>query len=482
MGKKRWNIRATQALLLLATLCPILRASAQSVSPVPPPKGKVSPVAQAHDTLPPKTVQSQPARQLTRTGRRKGPAMAKATHHSAAKTSPKKRNVKTKASAKLSPSAKSRTPAKSVARPARRYGQRKTVAAVSQKVRLDTYSEPGERPFPEDVQAAAPASAFFSAETAPFSVQLNDERLPYQINSVFVLPAERLTLAVGEAGGNEEYLLQAAAEVTQTGPNTWSWQVPRKTGLYPIKISHPTEGATLVLNVFVIVPFSQLGSGYVNGYRIGNYPRFLLKLLPTYHLPRGFIEVTPTNENVLVSPHFRLGQFLCKQEDEYPKYLVLDSRLLLVLESVLQKVNETGYHCPTFAVMSGYRTPYYNRAIGNSTTYSRHTLGDAADIFIDASPQDGEMDDLNRDGAVDFRDTKVLYNIVDKMYEPRARRVLTSSLMSESLVQQLLTGGFMNESPLQQLLTGGLARYRETSAHGPFVHVDVRGIYTRWGR
>ncbi|HEV8714747.1 MAG TPA: D-Ala-D-Ala carboxypeptidase family metallohydrolase, partial [Candidatus Binatia bacterium] len=216
--------------------------------------------------------------------------------------------------------------------------------------------------------------------------------------------------------------------------------------------------------------------------RIGSYPHAPFKLLPIYHLPRGFIEVTPANENVLVSPHFRLQQFLCKQEGEYPKYLALDARLLLVLESVLHKVNETGYRCPTFAIMSGYRTPYYNRAIGNSTTYSRHTLGDAADIFIDTNPQDGEMDDLNRDGVVNFRDTKVLYNIVSKMYEPRVQRFLTSDFMDEPRVQQFLAGGLMSGSPLQQLLTGGLARYRETSAHGPFVHVDVRGIYTRWGQ
>jgi hypothetical protein len=27
-----------------------------------------------------------------------------------------------------------------------------------------------------------------------------------------------------------------------------------------------------------------------------------------------------------------------------------------------------------------------------------------------------------------------------------------------------------------------LARYRKTPAHGPFVHVDVRGFRARWGR
>jgi hypothetical protein len=28
---------------------------------------------------------------------------------------------------------------------------------------------------------------------------------------------------------------------------------------------------------------------------------------------------------------------------------------------------------------------------------------------------------------------------------------------------------------------GGLARYRETSSHGPFIHIDARGAYARWG-
>jgi hypothetical protein len=35
--------------------------------------------------------------------------------------------------------------------------------------------------------------------------------------------------------------------------------------------------------------------------------------------------------------------------------------------------------------------------------------------------------------------------------------------------------------PLYEALVGGLARYKKTSKHGPFVHVDVRGKRTRWG-
>jgi hypothetical protein len=133
--------------------------------------------------------------------------------------------------------------------------------------------------------------------------------------------------------------------------------------------------------------------------------------------------------------------------------MILDPRLLNALELLLEKANAHGYPTRTLTVMSGYRTPYYNRAIGNSTTYSRHVWGDAADIFIDENPQDGRMDDLNQDGAVDSHDAEVLYDLIESQYDSR----------------------------FQKLHIGGLARYRETSAHGPFVHVDVRGVEARWG-
>jgi hypothetical protein len=103
--------------------------------------------------------------------------------------------------------------------------------------------------------------------------------------------------------------------------------------------------------------------------------------------------------------------------------------------------------------MSGYRTPYYNRAIGNRTTYSRHLWGDAADIYIDEEPRDGRMDDLNEDGVIDAHDVDVIYQMIENTSEPR----------------------------IQKIMLGGLARYRETSSHGPFIHVDARGSYVRWG-
>jgi hypothetical protein len=153
-----------------------------------------------------------------------------------------------------------------------------------------------------------------------------------------------------------------------------------------------------------------------------------------------------------VAPHFRLKQFICKQEGDYPKYLVIKERLLLKLELILERANEAGYYASTLEVMSGYRTPYYNKVIGN-VKYSRHLWGGAADIFIDENPHDGMMDDLNNDGKNDYQDAAVLYDIVDEMFG----------------------------KPWYEPFVGGLARYARTRSHGPFVHVDVRGFRARWG-
>jgi hypothetical protein len=60
-----------------------------------------------------------------------------------------------------------------------------------------------------------------------------------------------------------------------------------------------------------------------------------------------------------------------KQPGGYPKYLVLRERLLLKLEMLLEEAARAGLPVTTFQIMSGYRTPYYNRSIGNETRYSR---------------------------------------------------------------------------------------------------------------
>jgi hypothetical protein len=299
----------------------------------------------------------------------------------------------------------------------------------------------------------AVSASGFTPEKAGFFVKFKEEVSPYRVMGVYVLPQETLTVEVKDKEKGDQYVLHASVGNTiQTGPNRWRWQAPQKTGLYPVQIVGPQSEDSITLNIFVMIPYSQLKGEYLNGYRIGKYPTIPYKQLPIYKPPRGFIEVTQENEETLVVPHFRLKQFVCKQEGSYPKYVVLRERLLLKLELILEKVNKKGYPCEAFNILSGYRTPYHNKEIGN-VKYSRHVYGGAADIFIDENPKDDMMDDLNQDGKIDYRDAGIIYDIIDGMYG----------------------------KPWYAPFLGGLGRYKKTRSHGPFVHVDARGFRARWG-
>lgn len=299
---------------------------------------------------------------------------------------------------------------------------------------------------------APAADPGFVPGRAGFEVRLRDEVIPYAVFGVYALPGEILTLEANDRVRKIRYVLRIeAGKVSTVASNKWRWQAPQSAGLYPLTILHPQSLDSISLNVFVMVPYDRLKGEYLNGYRIGSYPLVPLRQMAIYQRPRGFIEVTPENEETLVAPHFRLKQFLSKQESRYPKYMVLGERLLLKLEYLLGKVNERGYRCDTFHIMSGYRTPYHNRVIGN-VKYSRHLWGGAADIFIDENPRDGVMDDLNGDGTIDLGDAALLYNLIESLGK---------------------TSGY-------NLYVGGLSTYRSTNAHGPFIHIDVRGYRARW--
>jgi hypothetical protein len=195
------------------------------------------------------------------------------------------------------------------------------------------------------------------------------------------------------------------------------------------------------LNVFVLVPIGEVRDGRLNGYRIGTYPEKTR--------PLGFVEVTADTMLAKLSPHFALRQFLCKQAGGFPKYVVISEPLILKLERIVEALDRAGHQVDTLTIMSGYRTPFYNENIGNVRD-SQHTAGTAADVFVDETG-DGRMDDLDSDGVVTREDALWLFRLVDRM--------------------DRMPGA---------LFKGGLGDYGSTAAHGPFVHVDVRGRLARW--
>ena len=201
------------------------------------------------------------------------------------------------------------------------------------------------------------------------------------------------------------------------------------------------------IKVFVLEPHSNIDAkGWLNGYRIGQYPK---------DAPVGFIKLDgPEDRQHEISPHFKLGQFLCKQQpDHWPKYVLVSQDNIRRLEALLRELQNDGRtEAKTFFVMSGFRTPFYNSAIG-SAKFSRHMYGDAADIYVDVAPRNGNMDDLNRDGKVNKADANWLYDYAQRLYKRRG-----------------------------DLPKGGIGSYKANAVHGPFVHVDGRGRAARWGR
>ena len=279
-----------------------------------------------------------------------------------------------------------------------------------------------------------------------FAVRFGDVENDYRVMAMFVLPNEAVPVTVRNSA-REYDLATAEGLAASVGRGAWKWTAPTKPGLYPIEIRERGTDQSMTLNVFVMVPFSAARRGSIGDYRIGRYPSPRSEF---YVRPRGFVRVTPDMKDVAVSPHFQLGQFLCKQAGGPPEYLVLRQPLLQKLEEVLARVNSQGHEAHTFTLLSAYRTPSYNAAIGNETSFSRHHYGDAADIFVDADG-DGRMDDLNRDGRHTLADARWLGRLVESVQND-----------SDDLI-------------------GGLGTYQPTSAHGAFVHVDVRGFEARWG-
>ena len=213
-------------------------------------------------------------------------------------------------------------------------------------------------------------------------------------------------------------------------------------------------------SLITVHPRSEKQNGKVGLYYIGNWPGesgpvSAPKKAPSdrYRPPSGFIEVTQDNADTKVSEHFKLRDFLTHdQPNVWPKYLVLEMRNVDKLELVLADLQSHGANVSGVKVMSGFRTPQYNKGGGNTggrAGLSRHMYGDAADIYIDSNG-DGVMDDLDHDGRISIQDARVVLAAVDRVEAAHPE------------------------------LVGGCGVYPAEAGHGPFVHIDSRGYRARW--
>lgn len=246
------------------------------------------------------------------------------------------------------------------------------------------------------------------------------------------------------------------AHVVLSSGGTDTTTVPPRAGIWRVAIALGQMMKPVTDFSFISLrPFSDKQRGRIGSYTIGSWPGESGRRVPgpRYGNPKGFIEVTPENQNTQVSEHFRLRDFLTKgQANVWPKYLVLELRLVDKLELVIDDLQKRGIPVQRMTVMSGFRTPSYNAGGGNTggrASLSRHMYGDASDIFVD-NDGNGTMDDLNRDGRVDVGDARVIAEAAERVEQAHPE------------------------------LIGGVGVYVACCGHGPFVHIDTRGYRARW--
>jgi len=289
--------------------------------------------------------------------------------------------------------------------------------------------------------------------TASFSVVAGAHTIRSTVAAISLAPGEDIVVSLADDSRQIDALLESNAPVVRLQNGSWRLTAPAAPGITAFRVTNQngrTASDTIVVNLLVHRPLSERVDGVLDGYRIGTYRPRPANRGPEYEPPHGLIPVAASDEDVLVSPDFSLGQFVSKQPGN-PKYIAYSRPLVLKLETILAEVRRNGFDAPTLTIMSGFRTPWYNRSIGNRTDFSRHLWGDAADIFVDLD-RNGDMDDLNRDGQVNRADAALLARWIDALMERR----------------------------LPRIRLGGLATYRRNAAHGPFVHVDARGVKARW--
>lgn len=306
------------------------------------------------------------------------------------------------------------------------------------------------------------ALASFASVAAAFTPSRADARGESHARAAVAAP----TVATGGEGGNLElidslrgrsrklrarFVSPRRASSIPVLRTLFGDSAERKAGVYAAK----ADDAANSFHFITMRPFTDKVAGRIGMYRIGFFPEERRGARSSAYVnPEGFLEVTAENQNTSVSEHFQLRDFLTHDQVRvWPKYLVLREPLIDKLELVISELKLMGVKVNGMKVMSGFRTPQYNQqgvGPGGRVQDSRHQYGDAADVYIVNGANDW-MSDLNGDGRVDTRDAHVIAMAAERVEAKNPD------------------------------LVGGVGIYKSTSAHGPFVHIDVRGTRARWG-
>ena len=274
------------------------------------------------------------------------------------------------------------------------------------------------------------------------------------VQAQIVTPGEAMALPGADslpAGASIVLREEGAA----AGAEVAGGETPRESGIWNVMLRmRDAMRPTTRVRVITMVPLSEKRGGKIGRYVIGSWPYEQGGApKPIYRPPAGLIEVTPQNKETWLSEHIQLRDFITKgQENVWPKYVVVQPRILDKIELVLQELERMGHPVENIFAVSGFRTPAYNAGGGNTAgrgKLSRHMYGDAMDIAVD-NDRNNIMDDLNGDGRINLADARVIGEAVDRVERK------------------------------YPIMIGGMHYYPPTGGHQGMVHIDTRGYRARW--
>ncbi len=278
-------------------------------------------------------------------------------------------------------------------------------------------------------------------------IKVNGIPLRFKLFSLSAMPGDSLIFdQIPNPAAFQLYLADSLLQTDTTGKKI-TWKVPPNPGIYELIVR--TVFDTNILKIMVRKPLVEIRNESSH-FIVGDYPLTIYKSLNQYNIPDGMIEVTLENRQTSVSEHFKLEDFLTRQQAGFPQYVIISPKLIFKLELLIEKMNSKGIDVENLHVMSGYRTPYYNGSIGNGKN-SRHVYGDAADIYLD-NDRNMAMDDLNGDGTIDMKDVRQLASFIDEI----------------------------DADAENDWLAGGIGIYKSNGSHRGFVHLDTRGFKVSW--
>jgi len=190
----------------------------------------------------------------------------------------------------------------------------------------------------------------------------------------------------------------------------------------------PPVNVTATFHFLVPFEFDPEGSGVIEGYPIGIYPRETDKNVKSvvaahrdrYHPPKWFVAVTPETRDLRISKHFRLREFVPESPADKTVYFPYNSDLVRALEAIRGELEKSGVRNPRVRIVRGFVSPYeadrLRRQGVRILKWNRYQYGDAV-LFIVDRDLDDKMDDINGDGKVDVQDARFLARVVRKVQE-----------------------------------------------------------------